>query len=218
MRIWSCFFAMPRKASSTIGSRSWNLRRRTVRIVPCDVLVIGGGSAALRAAIAAKEANPGLRVALATKGRLGKSGVTANACSDRMAFHAVLDHTEPGGADAWKYHADDIYRIGGMVSDRKPGGGAGQGRQGGLSAISMRWACRLSKRTVWPISSSPTARSSPGPATPGRRRRSISKKRSCGNSGRWPSTYLSLPQYINCSSEREAIAGALALNTREKAH
>jgi succinate dehydrogenase / fumarate reductase flavoprotein subunit len=83
------------------------------------VLVIGGGSAALRAAIAAKEANPSLRVALATKGRLGKSGVTANACSDRMAFHAVLDHTEPGGDDAWKYHADDIYRIGGMVSDRK---------------------------------------------------------------------------------------------------
>jgi succinate dehydrogenase/fumarate reductase flavoprotein subunit len=89
-----------------------------MRIVPCDVLVIGGGSAALRAAIAAKEANPGLRVVLVTKGRLGKSGVTANACSDRMAFHAVLDHTEPGGDDAWKYHADDIYRIGGMVSDR----------------------------------------------------------------------------------------------------
>ena len=90
-----------------------------MRIVPCDVLVIGGGCAALRAAIAAKEANPRLRVALATKGRLGRSGVTANASSDRMAFHAALDHTEPGGEDAWKYHADDIYRIGGMVSDRK---------------------------------------------------------------------------------------------------
>lgn len=90
-----------------------------MRIAPYDVLVIGGGCAALRAAIAAKEANLGLRVALATKGRLGKSGVTANACSDRMAFHAALDHTEPGGDDAWKYHADDIYRIGGMVSDRK---------------------------------------------------------------------------------------------------
>ena len=89
-----------------------------MRVTPCDVLVIGGGSAALRAAIAAKEAGAGLRVALATKGRLGKSGVTANACSDRMAFHAALDHTEPRGPDAWKYHADDIYRIGGMVSDR----------------------------------------------------------------------------------------------------
>jgi succinate dehydrogenase / fumarate reductase flavoprotein subunit len=89
-----------------------------VRIEGCDVLVVGGGCAALRAAIAAKEAAPGLRVALATKGRLGKSGVTANACSDRMAFHAVLDHTEPRGDNAWAYHADDIYRMGGMVSDR----------------------------------------------------------------------------------------------------
>ncbi len=87
-------------------------------VVVCDVLVIGGGSAALRAAIAAKETSPGLKIALAVKGRLGKSGVTANACSDRMAFHATLDHTEPYGPDAWKYHADDIYRIGGMVSDR----------------------------------------------------------------------------------------------------
>ena len=88
-------------------------------IIACDVLVVGGGSAALRAAIAAKETNPALRVVLATKGRLGRSGVTANAYSDRMAFHAVLDHTEPRGADAWTHHADDIYRIGGMVSDRK---------------------------------------------------------------------------------------------------
>ena len=87
-------------------------------ITQCDVLVIGGGCAALRAAIAAKETNPALRVVLATKGKLGKSGVTANAYSDRMAFHAVLDHTEPRGPDAWKYHADDIFRIGGMVSDR----------------------------------------------------------------------------------------------------
>ena len=89
-----------------------------MRVVACDVLVIGGGCAALRAAIAAKEAEPGLRVALVTKGRLGVSGVTANAHSDRMAFHAVLDHTAPGGDNAWVYHADDIYRIGGRVSDR----------------------------------------------------------------------------------------------------
>jgi len=82
-----------------------------------DVLVIGGGGAALRAALAACEAHPGVRVALVTKGELGASGVTATACSDRMAFHATLPHTEPGGADNWRYHADDIYRIGGYVSD-----------------------------------------------------------------------------------------------------
>jgi len=81
----------------------------------CDVLVIGAGGAGLRAAIAASD--KGAKILLATKGTLGKSGVTATACSDRMAFHATLAQTEPGGSENWRYHADDIYRIGGCVSD-----------------------------------------------------------------------------------------------------
>ena len=82
----------------------------------CDVLIIGGGGAALRAAIAARENCQG-RVILVTKGALGRSGCTALACSDRMAFHATLPYTEPGGSDNWRHHADDIYRLGGCVSD-----------------------------------------------------------------------------------------------------
>jgi hypothetical protein len=74
-----------------------------------SVLIIGGGGAALRAAIAAYEFDPALDVALITKGNLGSSGVTATACSDRMAFHATLAHTPPRGPDSWRYHADDIY-------------------------------------------------------------------------------------------------------------
>lgn len=83
----------------------------------CDVLVVGGGGAALRAAIEAYEASSTHDVLLVTKGELGKSGCTALACSDRMAFHATLPYTEPGGGDAWRYHAMDIYQIGGRVSD-----------------------------------------------------------------------------------------------------
>lgn len=85
--------------------------------IKCDVLVVGGGGAGLRAAIEAKETFRRGKVVLVVKGALGRCGVTAIACSDRMAFHTTLPYTEPGGPDNWKYHAEDIYRIGGYVSD-----------------------------------------------------------------------------------------------------
>jgi succinate dehydrogenase / fumarate reductase flavoprotein subunit len=85
--------------------------------INCDVLIIGGGGAGLRAAVEAREKLKKGKVLVVTKGILGKSGVTATACSDRMAFHATLSYTEPRGPDNWKYHAEDIYRIGGYVSD-----------------------------------------------------------------------------------------------------
>ena len=81
-----------------------------------DVVVVGGGGAGLRAAIAAKEKAPSLNVLLLSKKPLGVGGTTAIACSDRMAFHATLPYTLPEG-DNWRYHAMDIYRIGGEVSD-----------------------------------------------------------------------------------------------------
>ncbi len=85
--------------------------------IESDVLIIGSGGAALRAAIEAKEAFPTGRVTLVTKGEVGKCGVTAISCSDRMAFHATLPFTQPGGPENWKEHARDIYQIGGFVSD-----------------------------------------------------------------------------------------------------
>jgi len=88
-----------------------------VRVERCDLLVIGAGGAGLRAALAARESNPALKVMILTKGELGRSGVTATACSDRMAFHATLPTSEPRGPDAWRYHAGDIFRLGGFVSD-----------------------------------------------------------------------------------------------------
>lgn len=42
----------------------------------CDVLIIGGGGAALYAAIHAYDANPALKIVVASKGLIGKSGCT----------------------------------------------------------------------------------------------------------------------------------------------
>ena len=86
-----------------------------MKTLKCDVLVVGGGGAGLRAALAACATTPS--VILATRGTLGRSGVTATACSDRMAFHATLPYTPPGGPWNWAHHAEDIYSIGGCVSD-----------------------------------------------------------------------------------------------------
>lgn len=83
-----------------------------------DVLVIGSGGAGLRAALAVREKVPELEVMIVTKGNFIKDGVTGLSCSDRMAFHATLDSTEPLGKEAWKYHAQDIFEIGGLVSDQ----------------------------------------------------------------------------------------------------
>jgi len=94
-----------------------DFKKPEMELITCDVLIIGGGGAGLRAAIEAREILKEGKVLIATKGILGKSGVTATACSDRMAFHATLPYTEPEGPDNWRYHAEDIYRIGGYVSD-----------------------------------------------------------------------------------------------------
>jgi succinate dehydrogenase/fumarate reductase flavoprotein subunit len=88
-----------------------------MEIIESDVLIVGSGGAALRAAIEAKETFPRGRISILTKGEIGKCGVTAVSCSDRMAFHATLPYTEPGEPDNWKHHARDIYQIGGLVSD-----------------------------------------------------------------------------------------------------
>src|SRR4030042_3210725 len=99
------------------GRGGIRIREKALELIQCDVLIIGGGGAGLRAAIEAREILKKGKVLIVTKGILGKSGVTATACSDRMAFHATLPCTEPRGPDNWKYHAEDIYRIGGYVSD-----------------------------------------------------------------------------------------------------
>ena len=83
-----------------------------------DVFVVGAGAAGLKAALTLLEHNESLKVGIVVKGRLGKCGTTANAVSDRMAFHSTLSYTPPAGKKNWRYHADDIFKIGRYVSDR----------------------------------------------------------------------------------------------------
>lgn len=87
-----------------------------MRLIKGDVIVIGGGAAGLRAALASYEKNPHLKILLIAKKPLGSGGVTSQAFSDRMAFHATLSYTLPSQKN-YLYHAMDIYKIGGEVSD-----------------------------------------------------------------------------------------------------
>lgn len=75
-----------------------------------DVLVVGGGLAALRAAIAAREAGATVRVAV--KGKLGRSGASAMTTA---GYAAVMPEAETG--DSLEAHAADTHRGGWSVCD-----------------------------------------------------------------------------------------------------
>jgi fumarate reductase (CoM/CoB) subunit A len=79
--------------------------------IETDVLVVGGGLAALRAALAARAA--GARVLVAVKRRLGKSGSSANTSGGYAAAWSELDDL-----DDPELHYQDTIIGGGWVNDR----------------------------------------------------------------------------------------------------
>lgn len=87
-----------------------------MRVIKTDIGVIGGGGAGMRCALSIYETNPNLNILLISKKPLGKGGVTSQAFSDRMAFHATLSYTLPPERN-YIFHAMDIYKIGGEVSN-----------------------------------------------------------------------------------------------------
>ncbi|KUO43206.1 MAG: hypothetical protein APU95_01775 [Hadesarchaea archaeon YNP_N21] len=86
-----------------------------MEVFDTDVLVIGGGGAAARAAIAAKEL--GCEVTMLVKGKLGGSGCTPFAASEWLAFGAAIGHADP--RDSPEQHFKDILEKGAFVCDPK---------------------------------------------------------------------------------------------------
>src|SRR5260370_40660783 len=77
----------------------------------CDVLILGSGGAGLLAALHAVRANPALRVVLASKGLVGKSGCTRMV---QGGYNAVLDP-----ADSPELHLADTLTGGGFLNNQE---------------------------------------------------------------------------------------------------
>ena len=77
----------------------------------CDILILGGGGAALYAALKARAAAPKLQIVVASKGLYGKSGCTRMV---QGGYNVVL-HPD----DSFDKHYDDTLRGGGMINDQE---------------------------------------------------------------------------------------------------
>ncbi len=83
-------------------------------IVKTDVLVIGGGGAASRAAIEADKL--GAETTMICKGLYGESGCTPNSASEWMAYAVALGIADP--RDSCEAHFHDIVKTGAYVCDQ----------------------------------------------------------------------------------------------------
>src|SRR5690242_1947677 len=75
----------------------------------CDVLILGSGGAGLLAALRSVRRNPRLRVVLASKGLVGKSGCTRMV---QGGYNAVLDP-----ADSLELHLKDTLQGGQYINN-----------------------------------------------------------------------------------------------------
>ena len=77
----------------------------------CDVLIVGGGGAALYAALRAHEKAPSLKIVVASKGLFGKSGCTRMV---QGGYNVVLNPE-----DSFDKHYDDTLRGGSLLNDQE---------------------------------------------------------------------------------------------------
>jgi succinate dehydrogenase flavoprotein subunit len=85
--------------------------RPQTSVLDCDVLILGSGGAGLLAALHAHRADPSLRIVLASKGLIGKSGCTRMV---QGGYNAVLDP-----ADSLNLHLQDTLKGGGFINDQE---------------------------------------------------------------------------------------------------
>ena len=83
----------------------------TAETLTCDVLVLGSGGAGLLAALHAYDHDPSLKVVLASKGLIGKSGCTRMV---QGGYNAVLDPM-----DSVERHFADTLKGGGFLNDQE---------------------------------------------------------------------------------------------------
>ncbi len=81
----------------------------------CDVLIVGGGAAACRAAYEAKRLHPGLKVLMGVAGAYGTSGSTNLIASESLGINAPFDFMNDG--DSPDAHYQDMIETGGGLSD-----------------------------------------------------------------------------------------------------
>lgn len=85
--------------------------------IKTSILIIGGGGAGCRAALAAKKSSPGLEVTLVTEGQFGFSGSTNLFASETFGINAPFDFEEDG--DKPDIYYQDMIETGLGLADRK---------------------------------------------------------------------------------------------------
>src|SRR5512135_667795 len=83
--------------------------------IDCDLLVVGGGAAASRAAYEAKRSHPNLNVLMAIAGEFGTSGSTNLIASESLGINAPFDAMKDGDSPDVFYR--DIMETGARLSD-----------------------------------------------------------------------------------------------------
>ena len=117
--------------------------------VICDVLILGSGGAGLLAALRAVRRNPRLRVVLASKGLVGKSGCTRMV---QGGYNAVLDP-----ADSLDLHLEDTLKGGQFINNQELANTLVNGAPGMIQELETSIGCFFDRRDDGRIHQKPFA-------------------------------------------------------------